>query len=105
MSLVPVLHFTARQVCVPNGGTPWHLTARQVYEGPVMAHGHNSPAADHDGLGSIPGQLMWGSSQQSGTRAGFVRVLWFPLPVVISPAAACLLPTHHPCNSLNINLH
>jgi hypothetical protein len=36
---------------------------------------------------------MWELCEQNGTRAGFLRELRFPLPVLILPSAAYILIT------------
>jgi hypothetical protein len=46
---------------------------------------HSSPASHRGGPGSSPGQVMWDLCGQSGTGEGFLRVLRFPLPILIPP--------------------
>jgi hypothetical protein len=43
------------------------------------------PASFHVGPGSIPGQILWDFGLQSERRADFLRVLPFPLPILIPP--------------------
>jgi hypothetical protein len=46
-----------------------------------------SSASHRGGPGSIPDQVSGICGGQSGTGAGFIRVLRFPLPILIPPTA------------------
>jgi hypothetical protein len=67
-------------------GTSLDVTKR--VHSSCCSSGSQLPASHHGGQGSIPVQVMWDLCGQSGTGAGFLRVLWFPLPILIPPTGS-----------------
>jgi hypothetical protein len=54
---------------------------------PCHSSGGYLQASHRGDPGWNPGQAMWNCGRQSGTGTGFLRVLRFPLPILIPPTA------------------
>jgi hypothetical protein len=67
-----------------------------TYAWPRRSSGGQSPASHRGGQGSNPSLVIWNFvMDKSGAGAGFLRELWFPLPIYIpsaSPQSSSLSP-------------